>query len=160
MEKGLLIIDVQRGFINEHTSHIPQLITELQYTYNYVFATKFHNPSDSFYRKLIGWEKFSEGSRECEFAFEPKRDTYVIGKSIYSCVNDSFLAKLAALNIGEMHVCGLETDMCVTKNAVDLFEAGTIPFVLSKYCASCSGEKVHANALQTLRRYIGNRQVL
>ncbi len=160
MEKCLLIIDVQKGFINEHTSHIPELIEKLQYTYNYVFATKFHNPPESFYRKLIHWDKFNEGSRECEFAYDLKRDTYVISKTVYSCVNDFFLEKLAALNIEEVHICGLETDMCVTKNAVDLFEAGIIPVVLSKYCASCSGEMAHLNALQTLRRYIGAEQVL
>jgi nicotinamidase-related amidase len=160
MEKCLLIIDVQKGFINGHTSHIPKLIEELQYSYNYVFATRFHNPEDSFFRKLIHWNKFEEGSRECEFAYEPKRDTYVIDKTVYSCVNDTLLEKLAALNIGEVHICGLETDMCVTKNAVDLFEAGIIPIVLSKYCASCSGENAHVNALQTLRRYIGTEQVL
>ncbi len=160
MEKCLLIIDVQKGFINDHTSHIPQLIERLQYTYTYVFATKFYNPPDSFYRKLIHWEKFDEGSHECEFAYEPKRDTYVIGKSVYSCVNDSFLEKLAALNIGEVHISGLETDMCVMKNAVDLFEAGIVPVVLSEFCASCSGETAHRNALQTIRRYIGVDQVL
>jgi len=59
-----------------------------------------------------------------------------------------------------VHIGGLETDICVMKNAVDLFEAGIVPVVLSKYCASCSGEPAHLNALQTMRRYIGAGQVL
>ena len=160
MEKCLLIIDVQKGFINEKTSHIPKLVEELQYTYAYVFATKFYNPKDSFFRKLIRWNKFGENSSDCDIAYTPKRDTFIISKAVYSCVDNSFLAKLAALNIGEVHICGLETDMCVTKNAVDLFEAGIVPVVLSTYCASCSGAEAHVHALQTLRRYIGAKQVL
>jgi nicotinamidase-related amidase len=160
MEKCLLIIDVQKGFINQNTAHIPKLIEELQYTYTYVFATKFHNPKDSFFRKLVHWHKFGEGSADCDIAYTPKRDTFIISKDVYTCVNNSFLVKLAALNIGEVHICGLETDMCVTKNAVDLFEAGIVPVVLSTYCASCSGEESHMHALQALRRYIGAEQVL
>jgi nicotinamidase-related amidase len=159
MEKCLLIIDVQKGCINEHTAHIPKLVEELQSTYDIVFAAKFYNPVDSFHRKLIHWNKFGEGSSDCEFAYKPKSDTIIVSKSVYSCVNESFLTKLAALNINEVHLCGLETDICITKNAVDLFESGIVPVVLSKYCASCAGEEAHIQALKTLRRFVGKDQV-
>ncbi len=71
MVTALLIIDVQTGFINEHTQHVVQRIERLQHQYSAVFATQFINPKESFFRKLINWHRFSEGSPDIELAFRP-----------------------------------------------------------------------------------------
>jgi len=160
MSKCLLITDVQVGFINADTAHIPKLVEALQSEYNIVYATRFYNKEGSFYRKLIKWECFSKDSADFPLAFVPSRNVTLIDKSIYSCVNDDFLQELNKKGIDEVDICGIDTDICVTKCAVDLFENGVIPFVLAKYCASHAGEEAHRYALKTLGRFIGRGQVI
>lgn len=127
--------------------------------YCYVIATRFFNPENSFYRKLIGWDRFSLGSEDIPLAFSARKDALIIDKPTYTCVSDSFISWLNERDISAVHVCGIDTDICVTKCAVDLFERGIEPVVLSGLCASHAGEDAHPNALNTLRRYIGRSQV-
>jgi len=160
MSKCLLIVDVQVGFINADTAHIPKLVETLQSDYENVYATRFYNKEGSFYRKLIKWERFSKDSADFPLAFTPSYNVTLIDKSIYSCVNDDFIKELEKKGIGAVDICGIDTDICVTKCAVDLFEKGVIPFVLAKYCASHAGEDAHRFALKTLGRFIGRGQVV
>ena len=160
MGKCLLIVDVQVGFINEATAHIPKLVETLQNEYEYVYATRFYNKEGSFYRKLINWDRFSKDSTDFPLAFTPSNNVILIDKSIYSCVNGNFLKDLKGKGIDNIDICGIDTDICVTKCAVDLFENGIIPFVLAKYCASHAGEEAHRYALKTLGRFIGRGQVI
>ena len=61
-KKALVIVDVQKGFINEHSQHILPLVEKLQHCYKLVIATKFVNCPDSPYRRWLDWNKFSAGS--------------------------------------------------------------------------------------------------
>ena len=157
---ALLVVDVQRGFINEHTAHIPALIESLLPSYQNVFATRFYNPENSNYRRLIKWNRFSPKSADFEFAFTPTSNVRIINKPIYTCVNSEFLSTLEGLMISEIHIAGIDTDICVTKCAVDIFEKGLTPFVLAKYCASHAGPALHQAALKILARFIGSEQVI
>ena len=155
----LLIIDVQTGFINESTKHIPPLVEAAQQKYDYVVATRFFNPENSFFRTLIKWTCFIPGSDDIPLAFHASKDALIIDKPIYSCVSDNFIDWLRDRDITVVHICGIDTDICVTKCAVDLFEQGVEPVILSALCASYAGEDAHNNALSTLERYIGKSQV-
>lgn len=160
MKECLLIVDVQVGFINEATLHIPKLVEKLQKNYKYVYVTRFYNKEDSFYRKLIKWDRFDKGSDDFKLAFNPIENAKIIDKSIYTCINTSFLEEINRKGITEIAICGIDTDICVTKCAVDLFENGIIPVVLANYCASHAGEDAHKFALKTLARFIGKDQVI
>lgn len=127
--------------------------------YDHVVVARFFNPENSFFRTLIDWDRCSPGSEDVALAFKPRQDALIIDKSTYSCVTDEFIEWLKQRNISTVHICGIETDVCVTKCAADLFERGIVPVVLGDLCASCSGEEVHRNALETLKKYIGARQV-
>ena len=159
-EAALLIVDVQRGFVNRHTEHIPALVEPLQHQYAAVFATRFHNPPNSSFRRLIGFHRFDEGSDEHALAFIPASHALIIDKPAYGCITESFLAVLEASGTSEVHLCGIDTDICVTKCAVDLFEAGLVPKILSRCCASHAGPHAHQRGLATLRRFIGTAQVI
>lgn len=160
MKKALLIIDVQKGFINEPTKHIPKLVESIQSDYEHVIITKFYNEEKSPYRSLINWNRFSINSKDTELAFTPRQDALIIEKPIYTCVNDKFLTYLQNHNITTIDICGIDTDICVTKCAVDLFEKNFIPKVLGKYCSSHAGKEHHDFALKILKRYIGKDQVV
>ncbi len=160
MNACLLTIDVQCGFINDSTEHIPKRVEALQNEYQYIYVTRFFNKKDSLYRKLIKWDRFDRHSDDFHLAFRPLARATIFDKSIYSCVNKSFLEALNENHIGEVDICGIDTDICVTKCAVDLFEAGITPRVLGPYCASHAGVDAHRFALMTLERFIGSEQVI
>ena len=156
----LMIIDVQKGFVNENTKDIPSKVEKLQHKYDYVIVTKFYNLPNSFFRKLIKWNKFGAGSLDAELAFKPKKEAMIIKKYLYTSVNKGLLNFLKSKNIKTVYLCGLDTDICVTKNAVDLIENGIIPIVLTDYCGSNAGKAAHLNAIKTLKLYIGKDQVI
>ena len=83
----------------------------------------------------------------------------VIEKLIYSCVSAAFLDQLRHAQIDELHLCGIATDNCVLKCAVDLFEAGLRPIVLAEFCASHAGADYHQWGLAIIERFIGTAQV-
>jgi nicotinamidase-related amidase len=157
---ALLIVDVQNGFISDKTRHIPKLVEKLQHNYATVFATRFINQYDSPYRKLIKWNHLSPDTDEINFAFNLRKDAIVIDKYIYTCVNKSFLELLKQRDIREVDICGIDTDICVTKCAVDLFENNITPRVLKDYCATHAGEDLQEPALHILARYIGRDQII
>ena len=156
---ALLIIDVQEGFINDATQHIPAVVEALQDNYELVFATRFINATDSPHRKWINWHRFGGESTEINLAFDLKDGAVVIDKYKYTCIDEGFLDKLRANGISEVHVCGIDTDACVLKCAVDLFEANIRPVVISSACASHAGADFHEYGLSILRRLIGKPQV-
>ena len=156
----MMIIDVQKGFINQWTEHIPEIVETLQNRYDLVFVSRFFNPEGSLQRKLIGWERFAPGSEDVDLAFTAKDGAYVFDKSTYTCLTDDILARLQGSAVGEVHLCGIATDNCVLKTAVDLFEAGIIPTVLAAACASHGGIEAHEAGLMLLKRFIGEAQVV
>jgi len=40
MSKSLLVVDVQNGFVNEHTAHIPDMVEQLQHNFDILPALK------------------------------------------------------------------------------------------------------------------------
>ena len=159
-KKALLIVDVQNGFVNDKTKHIPPLVEKLQYNYDLVIATRFINLPDSPYRRLIKWERLSPGTDEIELAFKPKDNAVIIDKFIYTCIDDSFINLLKDNEIDAVDVCGIDTDICVTKCAVDLFERNITPYVLKDYCSTHADADIQASALIILARFIGGAQII
>ena len=86
----LLIIDVQSGFINEWTTHVPVRVASLQDSFDRVLVTRLYNPQKSLYRKLIGWnELLPRLGRHATRLRARGRDATIIDKSTYSCVNEA-----------------------------------------------------------------------
>jgi nicotinamidase-related amidase len=155
----LIIIDVQRGFINPATAHVPARVEALQGLYDTVIATRFVNPEGSAHRRLIGWTRFAPGSDDTALAFVPRADARITEKRTYSCLTDEVRSLLNAAGAGEVHLCGIATDNCVLASAIALFEAGYTPVVLAAACATHAGADYHDWGLRILRRLIGEKQV-
>jgi nicotinamidase-related amidase len=156
---ALLILDVQRYFSGGAAAHVPPLVEALQNRYKIVFATVFVNREGSPYGRLIGWRSCMPGSSDVELAFKPAPHVMLIEKHVYTVVDAKFLAMLAGAGVSEVHICGLDTEACVAKCAVDLFEAGIRPVVLAKACASHAGANFHRDGLKILARIIGEKQI-
>lgn len=157
---ALLIVDVQVGFVNDATRHILPRVEALQKQYEQVYATRFINAEGSPYRRLLNWHRFYESSADVPLAFQPIDGVVVIDKQVYTCVTPAFLADLRGKGIEEVAICGIDTDACVATCAVDLFENGIRPILLSEACASHAGAEYHEAALRILTRLIGKDQIV
>lgn len=156
---ALLVVDVQKGFINNNTSDLPHKIEELQHKYKTVLALQFINLEGSMFRRELNWTKFSLNTEDVELAFSPREDVLIFPKYVYGA-SPQLLEYLKENNITSIDVCGLNTDGCVTKICMDLFDNQILPKVLSNYCASNIGDVVHEQALVSLKHIIGINNVI
>ena len=159
MGKCLFIIDVQIGFINQHTQHIPSYVEGIQPSFEHIFCSRFVNAKNSPFREIMGWQKFEKGSDETALAFSPYNKAHVFDKYLYTCVSEDVIQQLKRLQINEVYLSGIDTDCCILKTAVDFFEKGIRPIILSKACASHGGVESHQAGLKVLERLIGHDQV-
>lgn len=159
MTSALIIVDLQHGFLGPETAHIPAKVEALQSRFTHIFASKFVNRSASSYTRLIGWNGMMEGSGETELAFTPADHCMVFEKTSYSACPPQVVSALRQASVNAVYVCGLETDICVLKTAADLFDLGFDPVVLEDLCGTTRGPAVHDFAIQTIKRFIGKKQV-
>jgi len=83
----------------------------------------------------------------------------VFDKSGYTAFTSAFSAFVANNAIDTIALCGVSTDSCVLKTAVDAFERGIEPVVFADACANHRSEEIHQAALLILSRFIGKGQV-
>ncbi|WP_088892470.1 cysteine hydrolase family protein [Leptolyngbya ohadii] len=159
----LLVVDVQTGFINDFTHHIPQRIARLiqQQTYAPILFTRFINSPDSPYTRLLQWDSCD---REPETELAADLAPYVQSKRIFSkpglCgLPQELVRYLGDHQVQQIAVAGIDTDMCVLKIAMDLFDQGIEPIVLTDCCASTAGLQAHLAGLAVLSRNIGAQRL-
>ena len=158
-DSALLIIDVQRGSLDNETLFAIRSIDLLQHRYERVYASRFINATDSPFRKFANWHYFGEGLPDTELAFTPGEHVRVYEKTGHSAVTPFLLDEISRHAITEVHLCGVGTDSCVTATAFDLFDRGIRPVLLAGACASRSGYMAHRAAVNALKRNIGFEQI-
>ena len=163
MSEPLLVVDVQRCFINQFTRHIPGRVRRLIQTNDYapVLFTLFQNPRDSPYQKLLNWEE-CVGPPETSLVTELEdlaQDQNIYIKHGLAGVPDQLAARLQDERFTQLSLVGIDTDMCVLKVAMDVFDLGIEPIVLVDCCASTAGLQAHLAGLAILSRNIGPHQL-
>ena len=161
-KKALVIIDVQNGFINNYSAHVVDRIKCLAKSgyFNFVLATKFVNKKGSPYELQMGWKKLrsDKETRLADGLEELTDKTFV--KNLYTPYTNEFNNYLTTNKIKTLYFVGIDTDTCVMKSAIDTFEHGLNPRVLTYYCASHAGISFHDSSINILKRYIGDRNVI
>ncbi|MGD1895112.1 MAG: isochorismatase family cysteine hydrolase [Cyclobacteriaceae bacterium] len=161
-EKTLAVIDVQQGFISSVSAHVPSRIRKLidRVDFTHRIFTRFNNTSNSQYEKLLGWTKLKHKSETDIVTDLQNKATITIDKYVYSSLTPEFLEYLNTHTIREIYLAGIDTDICVLKTAVDLFEHGFRPIVLADCCMSHADISYHQKALDILPRFIGREQIV
>ena len=147
MKKALLIIDVQKAAVVK--PEIVRNIEKLQYEYDVVYASKFTNTGSPLL-EIMDWTGYDDET----LAFAPKKDAIVFIKTGYT----SYLPEMKVFD--EIHLCGFDTDACVLKTALDLFENNYEVYVLKDYCMCCAGQIIHNETIENLKRLIGREYVI
>jgi nicotinamidase-related amidase len=159
----LLVVDVQKGFLNEFTHHIPERIARLitEGEYEPVLFTRFINEPDSPYHRYLGWHDCVEAP---ETDLAPELERFAAKRPVFSKpgltgLSDQLVTFLRQRKVEEVVLVGIDTDMCVLKVAMDLFDLGIRPVVLADCCASTAGLQAHLAGLAVLARNIGAQQL-
>ena len=159
----LLVVDVQNGFVNEHTRHVIEPINRLIGAFSErgepVAFTRFVNRPDSGYERWIGWTRFMHGPENDLYDAIDARAGPVFVKHGYTAFTPELESYLREQQVERLVLCGIATDGCVLKSAVDAFERGIEPVVVTDACASHGGSEIHEAGLLLLGRFIGAGQL-
>jgi len=162
MNKALIVIDVQKYFLNEKTKPIVKKIREFLIRkankYSVVYFTVFKNDQNSSLWKISEWKdcKESPDTDVCDEIKEFTNGRNLFYKNFLSAYKVPEIEKgLKEHGVSEVYLCGFDTDCCVLATAYDLFDVGIKPIVLEKLTWSTSEEKLHKPALQMVKRNIG-----
>lgn len=163
MSNALVVVDVQKGFLNPFTEHIPGRVLALirSGAYDPIIYTRFINIPDGPYQRFMDWH-------DCE---EPPETDLVDELAPLATAENTFDKHgltgipqemsdyLTGRGIERATVVGIDTDMCVLKIAMDIFDLNIEPIVLVDCCASTAGLQSHLAGLAVLARNIGADQL-
>lgn len=163
MSEPLLIVDVQPGFINEFTHHIPQRVVRLIQRGEYapLLFTRFINETNGPYQRFLDWHSCDQ---EPETNIVPELEPFAQPDLVFSkpglCgMPNELVDCLSKQQIERVFIVGIDTDMCVLKIAMDLFDIGIEPVVFTDCCASTAGLQAHLAGLAVLSRNIGAQRL-
>jgi nicotinamidase-related amidase len=160
----LVVIDMQIGFLNEHSSHIVKSVNTLvgscQSLSVPVVFSRFFNTAGSPYETLIGWDQVRcEPETGIIDELLPLVES-LIDKNYYTVITPEFIERIARNDWKTVILSGIATESCVLKTAADAFELGLHPIVIADACASDMGEAWHLAGLLALESIIGKDQIV
>ncbi|MEU4345436.1 isochorismatase family cysteine hydrolase [Nocardia sp. NPDC023852] len=169
---ALLVIDVQNGFVNEFSAHVVPVIADLATrwacTGRPTVYTRYWNYPGSPWERLIGW-KALYGPPETDIVEElahlvAEPGAQTLDKKVYTALTPEGLDLLSALDVTDLIICGIATDACILKTALDAFEHGYTPWVIRDAVASNAtrhrATEIHESALLHISRLVGAGQVI
>ena len=156
----LLVIDLQNGFINENTISSIEEIKKLVNSdkYDRVLFTRFINDENNpTFKKLNYRGCIDDQSKEICIDINKNK---VLDKKTYSAYNQELIDYINDNNIESIYLCGIDIECCVLVTALNLFENDYNVFILKDYVYCIHGEQEKNNALQILKRNIGEENII
>lgn len=165
MNELLLVVDMQNGFVRNGVEKIIPNITKLLKHFksaNKLIAfTKYINKPNSPYVRFIHWNKMMSDSIDTEIVSELHPWAVdVFCKHYYSPFTAQFKQYIDNNNITKIYICGVATDSCIFKSAVDSFEREIEPLVIHDACFSHAGQEIHNAGTLLISRNIGQEQII
>jgi nicotinamidase-related amidase len=163
--KVLLVVDLQRDFVTPETAHLPARVADLTRRYACVVATRFVHHPGSLWVSEVGCEKCMAESAGADIAFDSAAPLTVVDKEGYGLLGSALAPMRRALDAAgiapgdEIDIAGVDTDACVLKVALDLFDLGYRPRILIDACASGNGDAYHERAVEIFTRQLGKNAV-
>ncbi|MEU3599328.1 isochorismatase family cysteine hydrolase [Streptomyces sp. NPDC006798] len=128
-----------------------------------VVFTRYFNYPDSPYERFFQWRRL-RASPETDLVPElveaGARAHAVVDKAGYTLFTSEAAELIRRVGWTDLVFCGIATESCVLKSAVDAFEYGYAPWIVTDASASDAGPDVHAAGLVVARRLIGSGQLV
>lgn len=164
---ALVVIDMQNGFVNDRSRPVIPVVVDLvarwQRSGAPIVFTRYHNYPDSPFERLIGWSQLQDSPSVDlipELAEAAETALAVVDKTIYSLFTTEAVALLEDRGWTDLVFCGIATESCVLKSAVDAFERGITPWIVTDGCASHAGPTAHEAGILVAGRFIGRGQLI
>jgi nicotinamidase-related amidase len=163
----LVIVDVQNGFVSDATRHIVPIISRLAERWldagRDVIFTRYVNYAGSPFERNFSWSAMKaspeidivDALSECV-----RRATAVIDKGLYTMFTAAGSSVVSDHGWTDLHICGIDTEACVLKIAVDAFERNLTPWIIADASASDSGREYHNAGLLVAKKLIGVSQIV
>ena len=150
MNKVLLIVDMQKGFINKKEYLDLEIkINDLikKNTYDFYIFTKFINKSNSFYVNILNWKNLTSEDSQRICVTIPK-NSLIFEKFGYG-LKESQIKKIKEIvsTDNQIDLCGLQTDACVYAISLQLFDNQIFPNILINYTATRNNKEYIKNML-------------
>lgn len=161
--KILLLVDVQSGYINETTQKIPKEIEKHVKNFNYdlVIATRFINKAESLHKSELNMKDMTMLSPHAKLVENiGVLADIVIMKSTYTSLTMDVAKLLEKNKVEEVYIAGFNTDTSIMATALELFDKGIKPKILSHLCGSINGNAINEAALQILKGALGEDNIL
>lgn len=158
MDRVLLVVDIQKGFITPCSVQVLEPIRALTFRFSRVVFAKFYNNEGSPFRNFLNYHDMPSGSADGALALETQ-NAAVVEHPGYSCVTPELIKMLHLWGVKQIYVCGIATEACVLKTVADLFELNIRPLLIEDLCASDRDPAYHLNAISLLEKLIGPDQI-
>jgi nicotinamidase-related amidase len=160
----LMVIDVQNGFLNAHSltvvPNICRVIEACSRSGVPILFTAFMNTIGSPFERLIGWNKVrNPPETDLHESVRPFADI-LITKNFYTAFTSELDELVKKYGWTTILICGVATESCVLKTAVDAFERQLTPIVIADSCASDLGTEMHSMGLAVIEVLIGKDQIV
>ncbi|MFY1573368.1 cysteine hydrolase [Verrucosispora sp. WMMD703] len=162
----LVVTDMQNGFVREQSAHIVPIVVGLvdrwQEAGGETVFTRYLNYPGSPFERFFGWRRL-QSPPETDIVSELRpfvKRGMILDKRIYSPFTDEGIRLFEQQDWDHLYFCGIATESCVLKGAVDAFERGFTPWLIADASASHAGAEAHAAGLLVARRFIGPGQVI
>jgi len=166
MSKRLYIgVDLQKGFLTDkiiasgYIEKIEKFLATL--SRDEVVLSKFINHPDSAFIRVLEWNRMQTDDPDTQLFGNLEIAGYdVVEKTGYTAWVPTVIEKAHARAVEEIVIFGLDTDACVLKTALDVFDAGLCPLVLKDLSASSGGQTRHNIGIDLLNITIDQKHVL
>lgn len=163
---ALVVIDMQNGFVHPTSAHIVPVVTDLVRRWDAaggdIVFTRFFNQPGSMYEQLMDWTAVTDKpDTDIVDPLLPFTTNHrVVDKRGYTLFNDEGAAVVQAGGWNDLVFCGLTTESCVLKSAVDAFERDLTPWMVTDASATHAGEVAQEAGLLVASRFIGAGQLI
>lgn len=163
--KALIVIDLQRFFINETTEGLPEKIANFieKNKFDFLLFTQFFNNPNSNFVKIHNWKKMF-GPPETDIV--PELTKYLTKENVFKKYSfsifkaEGFSGFIERHSIKELYLCGTDTDACVLSSEMEAFEEGYEARVIEDLCASHSGVDYHQKAIYLMEKNLGKQAII
>ena len=158
--KNIIIVDMQKGFINENNKHLVDKIDTylVSNKFDNIFFTQCINNNESPYIKILNWNGMTN-TDEQKFIINIPVQAKILTKNCYG-ISQKDIDLFRSLDINEIEICGTDVDACILAIGFNLFDNNIKPIFLKDLCGTSSkNENMIKYAFSIIERQFGKDSI-
>ena len=158
--KNIIIVDMQRGLINESNIHLIDKINDYitSNDFDHIFVTQCINNSQSPYTRILKWNGIKDTSSQ-EMIITMPKTAKIIVKNCYG-ISQKDIKLFKSLKINEMEICGTDIDACCLAIGFNLFDNNIKPIFIKDLCGtSAKNHDILYCAIPIIKRQFGEDSI-